>query len=464
MNKTKLFNSNYCTVFLLFFIGVINIPISAQQFSKVEILSDLEYLKKSLEDTHFNLYAYTSKKEFEQNFESIKNEVKKDSFSQLEVTKLFQKVVSKANNGHTRISFVQPYKIYVKTGGTIFPLEIAIENGKALVRKNWSINKDIQIGSELKRINGLRIEQVLEKIYPLVSAERTYFKNAQIEYLTLPRYYWLAFGEQKNYEIEIFQNGKSKVIKLNAINALDDFEMKRYDIINYERMIKFYPNAVYLNPGHFGGKLEQYKQFIDTAFVQIKAKNSKNLIIDLRNNPGGDDAFSDYLVSFIANKPFKWASRFQLKTSAHLKENTRHTKDTTKAYWKSILEHENGEIYDYNFNFNKPQAKTKLFHGKVYVLVNRQSYSQSAVTASQIQDYGFGTIVGEETAEFPNLYASVYNYKLPKTAIIVEVSKGKIERISGIDNGKGVIPDIQIKDHLLDDQDEILEGLLKRIH
>ncbi|WP_298317172.1 S41 family peptidase [uncultured Aquimarina sp.] len=464
MNKTKLFNSNYCTVFLFFFVGLVHIQISAQQFSKVEVLSDLKYLKKSLEDTHFNLYAYTSKEDFEQNFESIKNEIKKDSFSLLEVTKLFQKIVSKANNGHTRISFVQPYKMYVKTGGTIFPLEIALENGKALVRKNWSINKDIQIGAELKRINGLRIEQVLEKIYPLVSGERTYFMNAQIEYLTLPRYYWLAFGEQENFEIEIFQNGKPKVIKINAISALDDFEMKRYDIINYERTIKFYPNAAYLNPGHFGGKFEQYKQYIDTTFIQIKAKNFKNLVIDLRNNPGGDDAFSDYLVSYIANKPFKWASRFQLKTSAHLKENTRHTKDTTKAYWKSILEHNNGEIYDYNFSFNEPQAKTKLFRGKVYVLVNRQSYSQSTVTASQIQDYGFGTIVGEETAEFPNLYASVYNYKLPETAIIVEVSKGKIERINGVDNGKGVIPDILIKDHLLDEQDEILEGLLKRIH
>ena len=97
------------------------------------------------------------------------------------------------------------------------------------------------------------------------------------------------------------------------------------------------------------------------------------------------------------------------------------------------------------------------------MLVNRQSSSQSTVTASQIKDYGWGTVVGEETAEFPNLYASIYSYTLPKTGITVEVSKGKIERVSGIDNGRGLMPEIEIKDHLLDDKDEILEKLLKRI-
>ena len=193
------------------------------------------------------------------------------------------------------------------------------------------------------------------------------------------------------------------------------------------------------------------------------AKKYKNLIIDLRNNAGGDDSFSDYLVSYIANRPFKWSSKFQLKTSALLKTNVRQTKDTTNAYWKSFLEHNNGEVYAYDFGYYEPQPQIKRYQGNVYVLINRQSYSQSAVTASQIQDYGFGQIVGEETAEFPNLYASIFSYALPKTGIVVDVSKGKIQRVKGIDTKKGVIPDIFIKDHLLDEKDEILEEIIKKI-
>ena len=451
--------------FLVIITGVLSLQISAQQFSKADVLFDLEYLRSSLEEAHFDLYAYTSKEAFEENYSEVKKQIKNDSLNLLEVINLFQKVVSKANNAHTRIVFpVQPYIAYAESGGSVFPLEVAIENGKALVRKNWSTNTNIKIGAELKTINGMPINEVFKKIYPQISAERLYFENAQLEGFTLPRYYWQVFGEQKEFEVEIVQNDRHSTQKLEAIKAMDDYEMKRDDILKHDWDLKYLSNsAVYLRPGGFGGDEDKYRRFIDSAFVDINAKKLKNLIIDLRNHPGGDDSFSDYLVSYIADKPFKWASKFQLKSSSILKEDVRRTKDTTETYWKSILEHKNGEIYGYDFDFYEPQPQAKRYQGDVYVLVNRQSYSQSAVTASQIQDYGFGQIVGEETAEFPNLYASIFNYKLPRTGINVDVSKGKIQRINGIDNKKGVIPDIFINDHLLDEKDEILDGLLKQM-
>lgn len=453
--------------FLLIF-SIINVSLlySQNQFSKEEILYDLSYLKKSLEDTHINLYAYTSKEVFEENYRIIKNEVKKDSFSILEATKLFQKVVSKVNNGHTRIPFPIPsYIDYAKSGGTLFPLEIAIENRKAIVRKNWSTNESIEVGDVLIGINGQPIQEILDKIYPQISAERIYFKHAQLENLTLPRFYWLVFGEQKNFKVKIKHNNKHSIYNLTSIKAVEDFEMKREDILKHNMKFDVLSNSIaYIQPGDFGGDLDRYKQFIDSTFTKINTKPYKKLIIDLRNHSGGDDAFGDYLVSYIANKPFKWASRFQLKTSTQLKEHTRKYRDTTQTYWQSVLKHKNGSIYDYDFGYYQPQPEEKRFKGKVYILVNRQSYSQSTVTAAQIQDYGFGSIVGEETGEFPNLYASIYSYPLSKTGVIVEVSKGKIERISEIDNHTGIIPDIQIKDYLLDDNDEILEFLLKRIN
>ena len=97
------------------------------------------------------------------------------------------------------------------------------------------------------------------------------------------------------------------------------------------------------------------------------------------------------------------------------------------------------------------------------MLINRQSHSQAAVTAAQIQDYKFGTLVGEETGDYPSLYASQFQYTLPNTGIPVKVSKGYIVRVNGSTKEEGVIPDVYIQDHLLDEKDEILEGLLEKI-
>ncbi|MEO0572837.1 MAG: S41 family peptidase [Bacteroidota bacterium] len=465
MLKITLFHISYKHL-LGSLLWILSLQISAQQFSKSAVLSDLEYLRSSLEETHFNLFAYTSEKAFEENYLKIKKQIQNDSLNLLEVINLFQKVVSKANNGHTRIGFpVQPYLIYAESGGCIFPLEVVIENGKALIRKNWSENADIKIGTELKTINGIPINKVFEKIYPQISAERLYFKNAQLEAFTLPRYYWQVFGEQKEFEVQVVDNTALLTYQLKAIKAVEAYEMKRDDILKHDWEFEYLSDSVaYLRPGGFGGDEDEYRSFIDSVFVQINLKKLKNLVVDLRNNPGGDDAFSDYLVSYIADKPFKWSSKFELKSSGILKENIRQTKDTTQTYWKAVLAHDDGEIYEYPFDRYEPQPKEKRYQGKVYVLINRQSYSQATVTASQIQDYGFGELVGEETAEFPNLYASIFSYELPKTGIKVDVSKGKILRVNGMDIKKGVIPDIFIRDHLLDEKDEILEEIQRRIH
>lgn len=427
-------------------------------------MEDLKTLRESLEDAHYNLYAYTPKKEFDVNYAKVKNSIKKDSLSLLETTSIFQRLISVVNNGHTEIDFPgQSYGTYAYAGGTVFPLEIAFENGKSLVRKNFSDDSNIPIGSEILSINGSSMAEILSKIYPQVSAERPYFKNVKIEMYSFPRYYWQVFGRQDDFVVEIRSNETITRHTFKAVSVINGYEMKRNEVANAKMELKFFENSAYLNPGNFSGDEEKYQQFIDSAFVEINKRQSKNLIVDLRNNLGGDNSFSDYLVSYFADKPFTWNSSFTLKTSTFLKNHVRQHNDTTSVYSKKILSHEDGEIYPYTFDAYQPQPQPKRFKGEVYVLINRQSHSQSAVTAAQIQDYKFGTLVGEETGDYPSLYASQFQYTLPNTGIPVKVSKGCIVRVNGSTKAEGVIPDIYIQDHLLDENDEILEGLLEKI-
>ncbi|WP_034230028.1 S41 family peptidase [Aquimarina pacifica] len=459
-------NQFLLTIFLIvFFLQPSHAQQSESKFGQDEILEDLEYLKKSLEDAHYNLYSYTSKEAFLENYKNVKKSIIKDSVSLLQATTIFQKIISAANNGHTEIDFPgTSYRNYAYSGGTLFPLEIAFENNKYLIRKNFTDNPDIKIGSEILSINGVLMKDILAKIYPQVSAERTYFKNAKIEMYSFPRLYWQVFGKQDDFKIEILFNETVKKYSIKAVNLIEDYEMKRTEVLNSKMDLTFFDVSAYLNPGNFSGDEQKYQKFIDSAFVEVKKNNSKNLIIDLRNNAGGNDSFSDYLVSYFADKPFKWHSEFTLKTSKFLKEHTRKNNDTTAPFFRKILYHKDGDIYHYRFDQYQPQPKQKQFEGEVYVLVNRQSHSQSAVTASQIQDYKFGTIVGEETGDFPTLYASQFQYTLPNTKIAVKVSKGQIVRVNGSKKQEGVIPDIIIKDHLLDEEDEILKGLLEKLN
>lgn len=435
-----------------------------QKCAKEDVLADLQNLRTVLEQAHYDMYAYTTKSTFDSVYISKKNSLAEDSLTLVEATNVFKEVVASLNIGHTNIAFpVSSYIAYAQNGGTLFPLEIAIEDGKAYIRKNWSNNDDIKVGSELVQLNGESLTNIFDQIYPKISAESPYFKQAKLEVISFPRLYWMVYGPKNKFEVVVQLKGETTRHHLEAIPVIDGYEKKREEVLNAQQQLKFYAQTAYLNPGHFSGDEINYQQFIDSAFVEINKKNSQNLIIDLRNNSGGNDSFSDYLVSYIATKPFVWNSHFTLKSSAVLKEDTRATKDTTEAYWKAVLAHKNGEIYPFHFEKVDPKPIDKRFHGKVYVLINRQSHSQSAVTAAQIQDYQFGTLVGEETGEFQSIYASIFPYVLPKTGITLNIAKGYIVRVNGSEELHGVIPDIQIHDYLRDDEDEILQGLLKRL-
>lgn len=72
--------------------------------------------------------------------------------------------------------------------------------------------------------------------------------------------------------------------------------------------------------------------------MEINNHKRKCLIIDLRNNKGSNDNFSNYLASFVAKKPFKWNASFTIKPSEQLKKFTVLNNDKTQAYFKEILE------------------------------------------------------------------------------------------------------------------------------
>ncbi|MEM9859425.1 MAG: S41 family peptidase [Bacteroidota bacterium] len=452
-------------IYLLIVIVVYSLPLSGQnKFSKEVVLEDVDYLKTSLEEAHYNLYAYVTKKAFNDNVEKIKSSITKDSLSLLETTSLLQAVISKANNGHTEINFpISSYFNFADNGGTLFPLDLAFENGKALIRQNLTNNPSLEIGAEVISINNQSINDLLHKIFPLISAERQYFKLAKLELFSFSRYYWQAWGEQKTFNVKIKTGGKTKTYQLEPITVAD-FNNTRNELNFAKRKLSYLDHSAYLMPGNFGGDMEKFRHFIDSSFVEINKRKLPNLIIDLRNNLGGDESFSNYLVSYIADHPFLWNAEFTLKTSAILKEHVKKTYDISKPYWKKVMENKDGSIYPYEFEPYQPQPEEKRFRGNVYILINRQSHSQSAVTASQIQDYKFATIVGEETGDFPSLYASQYSYNLPNTGVEVKLSKGYIVRVNGSKKAEGVIPDLYIKDHLLDANDEVLDGLLKLIN
>lgn len=455
------------------------------KFSKKQLRQDLKYLYQTLQKTHYNLYATTPKKAYDKAYRVLRQSLK-DSLTLLETYRVFQPFVALAKMGHctTDHPFRRAYGPFLKNGGKVFPLNITIDQGEALVKTNYSLNEKITPGSILLAINGVPIDAILTQMYAYLAGESRYLQNTLLDMFAFPRILWAINGSVPEYKIKLkTPDNKLEEWTLPAI-AAQQFETqfsKRESLFEQERAFKFLEKDIaYLRPGMFinvesdgnTSKTETFEkgkflEFIKQAFTQIKQKKVDKLIIDLRNNPGGSNTFSDEMLAYFAHKKFRFCSDFKVRTSEITKQYWRQVKESEDKLLvdlkAQILSHQNGARFSFAMPYHQPRRDDLTFRGKVYVLINRYSYSQATITGAMVKDYGFGTLIGETTADVATNYGSIHQFSLPHTKIAISYPKAFIVRPNGNQEFKGVTPDYLIRDNLFTPKDEILDFTLSLI-
>jgi Peptidase family S41 len=453
------------------------------KYSVQQVKEDFAYLFKTLEASHYDLYAHTKEEVFDTEYKRISESIT-DSLTLLQIDRLFLQFVALSHEGHCSIDLpFDSYGTFLQNGGTLFPLNIYFRSDRVFVLDNFSADSSIIPGDEIVSLNGKHIKEVMENIYKYLPGDNDYFKNATIEAISFPRVLWIVNDEIKKFEAGLKkQDGKQIITNISSIPGytFEGFMAKKKSLpfSNQSRDFHYIDTIAYLCPGQFyngqkfgGGPIKinsdlldnrEFIRFLDSCFTLIHNKYTRNLIIDLRGNPGGASTFSNPMVAFFATEPFEGASKFFMRTSAISKIFWKDVNDTSEiaVVKKEILSRENGvrfEIETSKYNY-QPRTDSLKFTGTVYVLINRFSSSQAIEVPAMIQHYKFGKLVGEKTS--PLTDANARQFKLPNTQLTVTFP----EAIYGDSSmANGVIPDYPINDDILTEKDEILDYTLSLI-
>lgn len=454
-------------------------------YSAQQMKEDFKYLYNTLEASHYDLYANTKKEVFDKEYKRITESIA-DSLTPLQINRLFLQFIALSKEGHCSIELpFSSYGHYLQTGGTLFPLNIYFKNSQVFVLDNFSPDSSIIPGDEIVSINGKPMKDVMKNIYRYLSGENDYFKNNIIEAVSFPRILWIVNDENKNFAVRIKkQNGKQININISSILGYT-FEEKMANrkplpFSNQARTFQYIDDIAFLRPGTFfnaskydesaqlkvNSDLLDNKEFIhllDSCFTVIHNKHTQVLIIDLRGNPGGSGTFSNPMVAFFATEPFTVGSKFLIRSSEISKNFWKEMNDTSQLFIdikKEILSKDNGARFEMSTAKYKypPRTDSLKFKGNVYVLINRFSGSQAIEVPAMIQHYGFGKLIGEQTA--PLTDANARQFKLPNTQLTVTFPEAFYGDSS---MANGVIPDYVINDDVLTEKDEILDYTLQLI-
>ena len=456
-------------------------PAERAVFTPEELRADFAQMYRGLKSAHFDLHAFTPQRELDRSYARRLGQIDRP-MNRFEAKVLFELFAAEVRMGHTRIdSPTAEWNAYRKGGGKGFPLQIRIVDGRTYVAKNLSGVDAVRPGDEITRLNGQNMQQWLRRTERHVSAETAYMAHSLMDY-DFAIYLWVELGAVDGFEIRVRQAGSpARELHLPArtsaeMEAARLLQPADLDLENPLREAKRLDgNIAYLRPGPFYNveaktgadewDVSGFREFIDHAFDQFLEAGASRLIIDLRGNPGGDNLFSDVMVAWFATRPFRFASQFKIKVSAEtIAANTARIEHDAAAagpvsqeFAELYAQHRIGEVANFAIPQTAPRAGER-FEGKVFVLIDRQSYSNAVAVAALVQDYRFGVIVGEATSDMATTYGAMEQFALDHTGLKVGYPKARIVRPNGDLRSRGVTPDIAIRVPVVQSpHDEVLQ-------
>lgn len=441
------------------------------------VRADFDALYEGLKVSHYDLYARRDKAAYDALFTRMRKGFDAP-LDRGQIEARFQTFVAYGRVAHARIEpTADAYAAYRDAGGKAFPLGIRVVGGAVRVAVNGSGDASIAVGDEIVSLDGRPLREVIARLGAHVSADNDYMLGTLLEG-QFGAALWRERGAEEHWKLVLHgADGKTRTVRVPA-RSRDEFKAaigkapKQLDLSWTAREARVLDGGIaYLRPGPFYNAVEgatdmwdasAFKTFIDQSFERFLEADAKTLVIDLRDNPGGDNSFSDLMIAWFADRPWRFASSFRVKVSqGAIDTNAKRVpleqdpNGTAHRYAAEYAKRKLGEV----FAFELPEAKPRegrRFSGKVYLLINRHSYSNTANVAALAQDLKFATIVGEETSDLATTYGAMEQFVLPKTGIVVGFPKAYIVRMSGDTTPRGVVPDIAIETPLPEGEGDVV--------
>jgi len=450
------------TILLILFFGLINV-FAQTRFSAQQLKNDLDFLFNKLEYIHPNLYAYTSKDETGKEISLVKAEFK-DSLNSIDFWLMVCPIVNNLHHGHTSITpqntEMNKYVITLqKTGFRYIPFSIIILDSSIYIRDIYTNSKEIQSGDKVVSINKIKTSDILSKLVGYESGERKEYRLHYVE----KRFIWNypLFYPGSRYEVRYLDKGSEKTVMLNGIlekdtedNFLKVFPEAGSNYRNYKfRIIDKNIASIEYNACV---DFDNFKLFLDSSFAKIKQNKITDLIIDIRKNGGGDASLNSLLATYLTDKPF-------YEYSKHIEKLTSDIRSANEYY----SQFKKDTIIERNVYVENKIINPLLFKGNIYVLTGIETFSSGTQLAMLIKDYKLGKIIGQETGGIPTCYGDHFDFVLPNTKTNCRVSYKWSLRPGGVDDNRGVIPDIILIPSLADklpDNDKEMDYVLNLIN
>ncbi len=386
--------------------------------SKESAMDDIDFYNETLQDVHYNPFLFTDKNKYFAEAEALKKSLP-DSISIYEFITVLYRLSAILKDGHNSPFIVQPIIIDELKKEQFFPYSLIPEKNKLYVLKNSSGPSSIPAGAEIVSVNQINMSSLLPKMQTWLGGNKPYTEEMTGRLLS---YFLFLAGITAPFQVQYTDPSGAKMnktittgIKFKDALALTMPHIKQdYDFKLIEGKLG------YINFMSMSGEMNPFNHFLDSCINLVKKEKIKNIVIDLRNNSGGNSALGDLLFSYITTKKYTLMGGRKWKISAQYKDYLLSNGDSTNEY----LQKENGSIWELG-NCEAWENRFKnnnIFEGKVWMLTGPFTFSSANMIADGAKQFKIAELVGEPTGENTNDFGETYVFPLPNSKIKMQTT------------------------------------------
>jgi hypothetical protein len=199
-----------------------------------------------------------------------------------------------------------------------------------------------------------------------------------------------------------------------------------------------------------------FKTAVAAMFRQVALDKPRVLIIDVRENGGGDDVIAEEFFRYLTEKPFRLLAGYRVKRSEEVRDAGKSMIRIPFRWMGLPLLVPDGRDYYVGKEGSLSSRRTRpiiarprgepFFDGPVCALTGPHTYSAGAEFADAAKTFGLATIVGEETGGQPNSFGNPLPLLLKRSGLAVRIATSTSERASGdVTDLTPVVPDIIVR-------------------
>jgi C-terminal processing protease CtpA/Prc len=436
-------------------------------------LDDLNIYREIVETSHTGMYLYTSETEFDSLFSVAEKKISDNKIKNArQFYNLLAKLHTKLRCGHSNMfPTKQMFSEIDSSSQAFFPYKVKFIKDTLVVADNYG---DIKKGTQIISINNKSIKEITDDAFLIISSDGY---NTTLKYHELDKdfaiKYFLLYGPTSEFSIKIkpYHTNATEEIKVTGIKGKElpdenEENTKPVDLQFIDDKTALLTIRTFETETNKNQK--KFFKFLKSSFKQIKEKDISTLIIDIRENGGGDDGNDMELASYLINKPFREDKYRKLNTidlplyPEYLHQSwyqlmgvpKNKSADAIKTKMHSQLLKEFYKADDNHYYFKekaiiKREPQEYLFTGKTYILISGNVFSGGALFSALVRDKTDAIFVGEETGGgyYRHTGTIPLIYELPNSGIIfsifIVINEQDVEQ-KLVPNGRGIIPQIEI--------------------